>query len=151
MKIAIVSNDYLHDNIDSFIQAANSRFGSIEIRIWNCHDNKNIFLELTTYRPSIIVTENLAGFHMGTYMDNAAYNLIPSIQLHIIYDPTPFSQNYSAILSKPLSLLMHFWCCSNSKREEILSLNPDVPYINVLPSPSPNISFILDIIKCLVE
>lgn len=146
MKIAIISNDYLYNNIESFKQCAHSYWDNATIQAWTCKTNDNIFSELSEYQPSIIVTENLAGFHMCTYTGNVAYNLIHAFQLHFIYCTSPFPEQIAEKIKNPLSLLMHFECCDTSKKRELLHLNPDIPYIDVLPSPMPDTCSILKII-----
>ena len=143
MKIAIVSNDYLYNNIESFKQGVGSYWNNASIKAWTCKTNENIFSELAEYQPSIILTENLAGFHMCTYTGNVAYNLIHAFQLHFIYNTLPFPEQIAEKIKTPLSLLMHFECCDASKKRELLDLNPDIPYVDILPSPTPEISSIL--------
>lgn len=143
MNIAVISNDYLYNNIESFEQSAKSLWDNAKIQVWTCKNAENIFSELMAYKPDIIVTENLAGFQMCTYTGNVAYNLIHSYQLHFIYDPSPFPKELATMIKNPLSLLMHFECCDMTKKREMLSLNPAIPYISVLPSATPDICYIL--------
>lgn len=143
MKIAVVSNDYLYHNTESFTQAVSSTFMNVECRFWTCSYENNIYEELVSFHPSVLITENLAGFHMSTYMGNTAYNLLHCLQIHLLYDTLPFTNQQSIILGRPLSLSMHFMCCDEEKKEEALSINPDIPFIDTFSSSSPSISDIL--------
>ena len=151
MKIAVVSNDYLYNNTELFTQAVSSIYSNVKCRFWPCLDSDNIYEELVSFQPSLLITENLAGFHMSTYMGNTAYNLLHCMQIHLLYDILPFTDQQAAILEKPLSLSMHFMCCDEKTKKETQIINPDIPFIDTLPSPSPCISDILSMITVLTE
>ena len=132
MKIAIVSNDYIYENIEKLrADLSASVPDKLEIRLLTCQDNENIFSALTEFAPSILITENLAGFNLGTLSGGLAYNLINAIQLHIISNENKISESDYMQLSKPLSLLMHFCCSANDSKSKLEAINQDIPYIEV--------------------
>ena len=61
MKIAIVSNNYISENIDSLRQALVEKYANLDIRLFKCDSNEDIYISLSDYAPNILVTENFAG------------------------------------------------------------------------------------------
>lgn len=149
MNIAIVSNDYFAKNIDKIKNETAEHLGEATISMFVCNKGDNIMSALENFKPDLLITEDLAGFEMTTLMDSVAYNKIHAIQIHVISDTAMLSSPmHLKLLSKPLSLSMHFICHSEKEKECLLSLNPDIPYIHITSSDTLiPYNYILDILK----
>ena len=151
MKIAIVSNNYISENIDSLRQALVKKYANLDIRLFKCDSNEDIYISLSAYAPNILVTENLAGFHMETLSGSIAYNLLHSRQLHFLFDEASFSNINARILERPLSLSMRFICITEHIKNSLLSINPDVPYFDVLTDSSPSVYEISEVLCSVID
>jgi hypothetical protein len=142
-KIAIVSNDSFHDLRDEFIRQLSSLFGTEKepctVKFFTCKEAEIISRELSDYTPDILITENMAGFHMETLMDSIFYNTMFSRQFHFLLDDSWKSPSKKELLKKPLSLGMSFLVLSDEDKKELLTLNPDIPYVQVISAYTPEV------------
>ena len=146
MKIAIVSNNYFSDNFDQLKQTLTSVCSNCEVNLFQYHEYAEIYSALTEYAPNVLFTENLAGFNMSTLTGGPVYNLLNARQYHLIHDPKAITEKVSSYLAHPLSLSMHFLCSDSGIKEKLTTLNPDIPYIDVLKKPYTDTSAISNIL-----
>ena len=146
MKIAVVSNEYYSDNMDQLKHTLSAENSDSEVRLFLCDESSDFYSDLTSYAPSILLTENLAGFNISTLTGGPAYNLLHAIQYHVVHNQEAISGKAVSHISKPLSLSMHFLCSDEEISKKLISLNPDIPYIDILKVQFTDISAISNIL-----
>lgn len=80
--------------------------------------------EITALSPDLVITLDLAGFHSYTQLGEIALNLLPAKLMNLIWGNKP---EYSPLLSKKLSLSMHFFDCS-PQTSPLMELYPYMEY-----------------------
>lgn len=89
----------------------------------------DIFREIKSQDPQLLITVDLPGFEQCTLTDNVAYNLLKCKQLHLLLHDNLSNEPY---LAKPLNISMFFYCVSEACRERLARRYPDLPYLKVL-------------------
>ncbi|MBO4899296.1 MAG: hypothetical protein J5509_03335 [Lachnospiraceae bacterium] len=89
-------------------------------------DTRNIMVDIRSYEPDLLITEDLEGFEMCTLTDAVSYNLIHCRQYHYIYSEHPANEKY---LAKQLSLVMTFICPDEEMASRFRTRYPDLPEV----------------------
>lgn len=89
----------------------------------------DIFREIKSQDPELLITVDLPGFEQCTLTDNVAYNLLRCKQFHLLLHESLPNEPY---LAKPLNISMFFYCVSEGCRERLTRTYPDLPYLKVL-------------------
>lgn len=75
---------------------------------------------------SLIITFDMAGFHLKTLTNNIWYNLLPLKQLHIL---TVSKNDLFDYLNKPLSISMFFYTTSEEIKNTLIKKHENIPWI----------------------
>ena len=132
VKIAIVGRK--NGFFEKHIGELDRRYPDAEIELFILSDtDRNIPInpKLKEIKPDVLLTEDLVRFDESTLTDGISYNLLDCRQIHII-----FKENIEAArkyMSKQLSLAMHFFCADEKYIDKLMEINPDIPFIEVLP------------------
>lgn len=89
----------------------------------------DIFREIRSQDPELLITVDLPGFEQCTLTDNVAYNLLKCKQFHLLLHENLPNELY---LAKPLNISMFFYCVTEDCRERLTRRYPDLPYLKVL-------------------
>lgn len=147
MKVAIISHDYLFENYNKLVQLTNNSHPDWKLKLLTDSENSHVIKGLQSFAPNMLVSENMAGFDNSTLLDGIAYNLQHCLQIHILYEKCWESPQLLSYIEKPLSLSMHFYCTSEYRRKQLLSANPDIPFLEILPWAKPDIEKVISLIE----
>lgn len=89
----------------------------------------DVFREIKSQDPDLLITVDLPGFEQCTLTDNVAYNLLSCKQFHLLLHEGLPNEPY---LAKPLNISMFFYCVSDACRERLTRQYPDLPYLGIL-------------------
>ncbi len=89
----------------------------------------DVFREIKSRDPDLLITVDLPGFEQCTLTDNVAYNLLRCKQFHLLLHEGLPNEPY---LAKPLNISMFFYCVSDACRDRLTRQYPDLPYLGIL-------------------